>query len=527
MTAVPNPYNPLQPVEDPALFFGRADVFAFFRQHFVGTAHDRALVLIGRRGLGKSSTLRQLPLDEPYAPCLASLGSVEITHEAALIAALADDIRLALDHAGASTYRLPAWSGEGDQREWFKTEFLSVALAALRIRHLVLMVDDAHLIFDAIDRGALPADFWRYLGDMLAAYDRIDLVLALDAAYENRILTIELFNDPALHIRLGDLSLEDAGRLVREPIADLLRYDEGIVEQILMWAGGHPFLLHSICRLLFRRSEERHHAGPITQNDLNAIHHAALDQADEVFGPLWSRAKPNEQITLHAVADLCAAAPGQYVEFDILHDHLIAEGYTIHKTPLAAALRSLDYEGLVRSHEDQYTLAADLIGAWVAANTSAPPGEAVRPAPADAPHAARLMPIMALLAVVLIVAILGIAALGGVFDSDESDHNQPANGGGPTSTLSLNLEATRQSDFMTQTQRAIPTETPTRTPSPTVTPTPSPTETPSPTPTDTPSATPSPRPTRTPIITPATATPTLIPTNTLRPSPQPTLDPGA
>ena len=28
---IPNPYNPLQPVDDPALFFGRADVFAFFR----------------------------------------------------------------------------------------------------------------------------------------------------------------------------------------------------------------------------------------------------------------------------------------------------------------------------------------------------------------------------------------------------------------------------------------------------------------------------------------------------------------
>lgn len=526
MTGLLNPYNPLQPVLDPARFVGREEVFAFFRQHFVGTAHDRALVVIGRRGLGKSSLLRQLRLDEQYVPCVISLGALEVTDEATLIDALADDIRRALEHAGASTYRLPTWPEEdASLREWFKSEYLGVALAALRMRHLVLMLDDAHLLLEAMDRGALPADVMRYLGDLLVAYDRLDLVVALDSAFENRSLSIDLLNDPTLHIRLAELLPEEAERLVREPVEDTLRYEDGVVEQILDWAGGHPFLLHSVCRLLYRRSEERNHNGPITDNDLDAIRDAVLEQADEIFGPLWVRAKPNERIALRAVAATAGAAIG----FEDLYNRLMEEGHTLNKTQLAAAMRSLDYEGLVHAEEDRYTLPADLIGAWVFANVE--PRRELEDAAVETAHpaASRLTPLVGLAAVILIVAILGAAALAGGFDSDGDDGSDPANAGSPTSTLSLNLEATRQADIITQTARARPTVTPTDTLTPTATDTPTytPTETPtlSPAPTEQPTTTATPRATRTPAITP-TDTPTPMPSRTPRPSPVPTLDPG-
>jgi hypothetical protein len=533
MTSIPNPYDPLFPVENPAWFFGRADVFAFFRQHFVGTAHDHALVLIGRRGLGKSAVLHQLQLDEQYVLSVVSLGTLDLTSEAALIAGLAEEIRQTLDRVGASTYRLPVWSGEEpgalSLREWFKTGYLDVALSALRVRHLLLMLDDAHLLLGAMDRGALPPDLIEYLGDLLVTYERFNLVVALDAAFEDRILNIELLNDPALHIRLAELPLEDAERLVREPVAELLRYEDGVVERILTWAGGHPFLLHSICRLLVRRSEERNHTGPVTDNDLNAIHDAVLEQADEIFGPLWARATPNERITLQTIVELCP--PGGAVEFDTLYYRLSGTGFALNKTQLAAALRSLDYEGLVCAQADRYTLPAALIRAWVSVNTSAAPRSepsevqprTVRPTPS------RLTPLIGLLAVILIVAILGVAALSGVFDSDDGG-GQPADSGSPTSTLSLNLEATRQSDFMTQTARAHPTNTPTRTHTPTITLTPTATDTPtqtrtvSPSPTGLSTVTPTLRPSPTAI--PDTDTPSPIPTNTPRPSPLPTLDPG-
>ncbi len=543
-TGIPNPYNPLQPVDDPALFFGREDVFAFFRQQYVGTAHDHAVALIGRRGLGKSSVLHQLQLDEQYVPCMVSLGTLELTSEAALIAALVAEIRLTLDQTGASTYRLPDWpedTGEGTHlRDWFQADFLGVALSALRVRHLLLMLDDAHLLIEAIERGMLPGDFMHYLGDLLAAYERFDLLLALDSAYENLILHIDLLNDPNLHVRLAELSYADAERLVSEPVADILRYEDGVVDQVLMWAGGHPFLLHSVCRLLFRRSEERNHNGPITENDLNAIRDAVLDQADEIFDPLWARASQNERITLQSMAEISQTDPGVHIEFEAIYGRLVRTGYAISKTQLAAALRSLSYEGLVRAHENLYTLPADLIEMWILANISAPPpdtGERETLEETIRPAAARWTPLIGLLAVILIVGILGAAALGGVFDSKDGDPDQPVEHGSPTATLSLNLEATRQADFLTQTEQARPTETPTRTLTPTPTHTPTatatPSDTPEPTSTTIPTKTPTPSPTETPVPTNTprpsptdTPGPSPVPTNTPRPSPLPTLDPG-
>ena len=205
MAAIPNPYNPLQPADDPVYFYGREDAFAFFRQRLVGTAHERALVLIGRRGLGKSSLLRQLPhqIDDTYRSCIINVGALDLGSEGALLAGLVDEIHLALEQAEASTYRLPDWPtpGEGEPtqlREWFKAEYLQVALAALRGRHLLLAFDDAHLMLEAMDRGALPADWLHYVETLLAAHERLDLILALDAAFENRVLSIELTNDPTL-----------------------------------------------------------------------------------------------------------------------------------------------------------------------------------------------------------------------------------------------------------------------------------------------------------------------------------------
>lgn len=558
-----NPYNPLQPMTDPDRFFGRADVFAFFRQHLVGTPHAHALVLIGRFGLGQSSILHQLhhQLDERYVTCIVDLGAPEVESEERFFATLMDEIRLALEDAGASTYRLPDWPPPEDEsgapapelRAWFRDEYMDVVLAALRTRHLVLALDNAYVLLDAIDRGTLPADLLDYLAGLLRSDSRLDMIVVLDQAVEDRALSIDLMNDPALHIRIAELGHDAAARLVTEPIEGICHYESGLAERILDLGGGHPFLLHSICRLLFRRSEERGHAGPITNLDLTAVYDAVVEQAGDVYGPLWERAPQNERLTLLALIDLLEAG-GEPASFETIYDRLTASGYAVNRTQLAAALRSLGYQGLIRSEADSYSLSAGLVARWAKAN--AEPLHAAAPkrgAPADR---SRWMLGLGLVAAVAIIAGLGIAALAGVFDADD-DGTEPAQPAAPTVTLSLNLEATRQADYATQTEQARPTRTPTLTltptrtlrPTRTLTPTDTatPADTPTPAPTDTstatdePTATRTPRPTRTPVPTDTpsptdtpTATETLADTPTRTPSPMrtasptrmPTLEPG-
>ena len=537
---ITNPYNPLEPA---AYFFGRDDVFAFFRQHFVGTPHDHALVLTGRRGLGKTSVLRRLDyqLDGRYRTCIISLGTYDLSSEGALIARLAGDIRLALEEVGASTYRLPEWppsASEADEtfapsaRAWLKDMYLPIVMSALRTRYLLLALDDAHRLLEAIDHGDLPADLLDYLGEVLAAHDRLDLIVVLEDVFEDRALTIDLLNEPTLHIRLAELDPQAARQLVEEPVEDILHYESGVPERILALAGGHPFLLHSICRLLFRRSEERNHAGPVTRHDLLAILDAAMEQADDIFRPLWLRASRNEQVALLALVRLAGEADPETgdaqepIPFDTLYVWLTGGGYTINKTQLAAALRSLDYQGLIQAQADAYTLPVRLIAEWVETNAGLPEPAAPPEAPRRDP--ARLVPLAGLLAVLLIVGVIGVAALSGVFGPDDDD--QPADSGAATATLALNIEATRQSDFVTQTEAARPTNTRVPTDTPTITPSPTDTLTPTTTPTPTPTLTPT-------ITTTPTRTQTPAPSDTPRPmrTPRPsrtpiqlppTLDPG-
>ncbi len=543
--SVANPYEPHFTADGPVAFVGRDDVFAFFRQHLVGAPLAHGLVLIGRAGLGKSALLHHLEgqIDERYRLCIIRLGALDVSGEDRLLAALVEAIHATLEGTGASTYRLPDWPAPAedgtppDLRGWFKAEYLAVAMSALRLRHLLLIFDDAHLLFDAIDESRLPGDLFSYFADLLAAYDRLALVFALDATHEDRVLGTELFSDPSLHIRLGELSRADAERLVREPVAGVLDYEDDAVEGILSLAGGHPFLLHSICRLLFRRSEERHHAGPITAHDLTAVHTAVLDQADEIFSPLWHGLTPNERYTLIALVRLDEETPGEAFSFDAVRGWLLGAGYALNKTQLAAALRGLGYNGLAVAQADTYALPARLIAEWVRATIGQSPAEERSRPRVRLRQAA---PLGGLALVLVVVIALGAAALGGLFGGEDAEDVPPT--GVPTATLALNLEATRQADFATQTEQARPTATPTitYTPSltltPSMTPTPTRTVTPSPTLTLTPSATPSatdtpramrtPRPTRTPITLAPTATPTSLPTNTPRPPVAPTLHPG-
>lgn len=559
MESAPNPYNPLEPVENPAWFFGREDAFSFFRQHLAGMPLRHALVLIGRRGLGKSALLRQLQhhLDESYRVCVVDLSLVDLRGEESFFAALVDEIHATLEQAEVSTYRLPDWSEGGEEtpinrRAWFRQVYLDVAMTALRHRHLLIALDDAHLLLDAIAKGTLPADLPDYLAALQAAHDRLDFALALDVSHEDRALAVPLLADPALHFRLAELSPAEAERLVREPVARLYSFDEGLVPRILAMAGGHPFLLTSICRLIFRRSEERHHAGSIMELDLQAIYPAALDQAGDILRPLWRDASQNERLTLVALARIGGQDGGPPVAFDALHAEVNDLGYEVSKTQLAAALRSLDYKGLVRMDASgHYSFPARLIPRWLYANTDipapAPPREVIR---------AWGRPALVALAAIALVGLIGAAALSGAFGGADGDRTPAAVPDAPTATLSLNLEATRRAAFATQTEQARPTETvpPSATPPPTETPEPSatPTRTPSATPSDTPTATVSPtrtstpRPTatttRTPSATPSPSpTPSLTrtltaiqraltatarPSRTPRPTPIPTLDPG-
>ena len=60
MTDFVNPYIAGSPVENPRMFFGRADVFQAVRRILIGQDRDNVVVLHGQKRTGKTSLLYQM-----------------------------------------------------------------------------------------------------------------------------------------------------------------------------------------------------------------------------------------------------------------------------------------------------------------------------------------------------------------------------------------------------------------------------------------------------------------------------------
>lgn len=440
-----NPYNPLEPTTDATLFFGRKDAIAFFQRHLAGAVYEKALVLLGQRGMGKSSLLSQIPLhiDERYVCIWVDVSSLDLEDETGLVATIVDLARVAMEAIDASTYRLPDYPdpAEIDVLDWLANEYLDVVLTAIRReRHFVIMLDDTHLLVEAVKRHNFRSDFFDYLQNLMIQHERLDIIAAFDILYEGEAINTAPFDDTTLHYRLLYLQEEAARALITVPVADQITYDAAALKKLHKLAGGHPFHIHSLCRLLYRLWQERKPDG-IGLAEIEAVYTAALEQAGDVVEPLWHYARPNERLALTALVDLRAHNDDLAFPMSAIQDWLGGTEFDLNHVQLGAALRSLEYLGLIDVDErGNYSFAADLQGDWLLKYTDILPQQSASATPL--PTINRQMMIGGLLIVVLI-ALLGI----GMLASGDQEKDNEADDLPPTSTLTINEAPTEMPIF--------------------------------------------------------------------------------
>lgn len=463
---IENPYNPLKPTTDPTVFYGRKDAFSFFQRHLAGAINESALVIIGQRGIGKSSLLSQIPLhiDERYVSIWIDLSLLDMEDEVGLVAAIVDQVRHTMETISASTYRLPDFPDptdpEVDLLQWLAEEYLEVAITAIRReRHLLIMLDEAHLLFDAVKLGHYPSHFFTYLHDVLQHHERLDIITTLDITYEPQALQTPPFADATRHYRLTHLTVDEAQRLMTEPIHNEYEYDASALARILELAGGHPFHLHSICRLLFRLWQER--AGNVIGfAEVEAVYDAVLDQTDEVMTSLWNYTRPNERLASTALLDLRKHNEGTIAfPLSVMEDWLSNTEFPLNEVQLGAAMRGLEYLGLVTAQSGgNYQFVSALQADWLARQSEfeaeEPPRltNSFRPQLPSIPRQTWLL-VGGVLGLIILLVALGVLSGGGDDQNNNSSDDQPA-----TSTLIVEPTAT---PFPTLTASPIlPTDTP-------------------------------------------------------------------
>ncbi len=473
-----NPYDPLIPAGDPARFFGREDIFAFVRQQLIVEHRRYALALIGQRGIGKTSTLLQMPqhLDGRILIAYVDLSAVQYSDEGGLLPVMADAARAALEAAEISTYRLPPTPADVSAaalETWFAETYLEVTLSALRNnRRLLFLFDETAALFAALDRNEIKADLPNFLSDLLARDERLNMLFALDSADESRAEHFAPLADPLLHRRLAYLDNAASESLIRVPAAPFYTLKDDAVSAIQTLTGGFPYLLHVVNRVLFERSAARDHRFPVTRGDVQGVLTQAIADADPIFRATWESAPLTEQRVLAALAWVTEAGGGRSIRFDDMRAWLLqATEEPVEETSLAAALRRLEYRETIRVFASRrYVFAAGLQQQWIIVYGNIRPALPTPVAPAIPARRAALPLIGVAIVGVLAVILIGRAALGFA-----ATGNAPPLS--PTVTLAVNIADTQSAVDATQTQLALPTATPTRTPTFTRTATNSPTAT--------------------------------------------------
>lgn len=259
-----NPYVVGRPLTGASadLYFGREEVFEWLAENLSGAAQPNALLLYGRRRIGKTSTLYQL---------VEGRRGRSLRHDPArpLVAAYIDLQRLAgrptdewLRLLARDICRRVGTSGleraAPDSGAPGETAYAAFDRCLDRLEQttpedslILLAVDEFEQIESGISAGTLDAAVLPFLRSQIQHRRRVAFLISgahglLDPFW--RPIT-----DLTARYELGPLTPEQAEALIRQPVAGTLSYDDGAVEAVWRAAGGHPFLIQTLCHQLVSR----------------------------------------------------------------------------------------------------------------------------------------------------------------------------------------------------------------------------------------------------------------------------------
>jgi WD40 repeat protein len=303
---IPNPYIVGHPVKSTEMFQGREDVFQFIADNLSGPVQDRTLVLHGQRRTGKTSILYQLlqgRLGEGFIPVLVDM------QELALLVSNTGDFLGELAYQLARTARKAGVEIKEPAPDVFAASpirafnrFLDALEDQLGDQRVVVMFDEFELIESKIAQGKLDADLLDYFRSLMQHRSRLIFIFTGTHRLEEMSQDYwSIFFNIALYRRVSFLSLDEAARLIREPVAGALDIDELAVEKIINLTNGHPYFIQLICWALVNHcnAQERSYA---TINDINQVLQEILTTGEAHFAYIWQQASGAERLALAGLA---------------------------------------------------------------------------------------------------------------------------------------------------------------------------------------------------------------------------------
>ncbi len=374
---ISNPYLPGTPLRsDSPIFYGREELFNFITENAGQIARRNVLILVGQRRTGKTSLLLRLDHHLPshlipiYIDCQAlgvMPGMPALFHDLAWH--IADG--LALRGYDVDVPDIDSW--RQDPTRLFRHEFLPTVRELLPAEATLFLVFDEFEAFEnLVNDGILPPTLFTYMRHLMQHSDDLSFVFVGTRRLEE--MTSDywsvLFNI-ALYRQIDFLSKEAARRLITEPVAPHILYDDLALDKIWRVTAGHPYFLQLVCYTLIKRANVKK-TGYVTISDVNAALEEMLRLGEVHFAYIWQRSTYTERALLTAVAHL--------MERDVpfhptdLVQYLEQYGFRFDAAEVTAGLNRLVEREIMRELTDEgttiYELRIGLVGLWAAQNKS-------------------------------------------------------------------------------------------------------------------------------------------------------------
>lgn len=376
-TPIANPYLPGTPLrKDSPLFFGRDDLFDFITEHAGTQTQRNVFMLVGQRRTGKTSLLLRLEeyLPPQLIPVYIDCQSLGVsTGMPALLQEFAWQISdaLGMRDISISVPELTDW--QADPTRVFQREFLPIVRGVLPADSTLLLVFDEFEAFESmVDDGVLPRTFFPYMRHLIQHSTGLGFIFVGTRRLEEMSADYwsVLFNI-ALYRKIDFLSEDAASRLIREPVAPNIIYDDLAIDKILRVTAGHPYFLQLVCYTLVKQANQQK-TGYVTISDVNVALDEMLRLGEVHFAYIWQRANLAERAILSAASHLMDQGeplrPDDFVEY--------LQSYSIDLDPaeVTSALNALVERDILKEVMEEgkalYELRVGLVGEWVAQNKS-------------------------------------------------------------------------------------------------------------------------------------------------------------
>jgi hypothetical protein len=277
------------------------------------------------------------------------------------------------------------WSENGSIWGEFDS-FLDEVEAALPANGLlVLVIDELEQMQESIENGRLNANILPYLRSLIQHRTKLTFILAgtnqLMADYWSSIFHVGISRE------IGSLSREATEKLIREPVAPMIQYEDLAVDRIWLAAKGHPYFSQLIChRLISAINLDGRHNKLITLADVRETINMVVNEDDSHVQHLWHDCTREEQLILAVLAG--TADLGQEIisrseitaqlQETTLNDEQILNGLNrlelrrmITRTPVERALprggnQTNGWQPTLVSKDHAYTISFDLLRQWIA-----------------------------------------------------------------------------------------------------------------------------------------------------------------